>query len=75
MTQEQINKIKALGADWKRNPSFKELCKRTWNPNFFASCENKIAEIEKIEAIEQKHLYKKEVVDFLDISEIDVSNA
>lgn len=70
MTQEQINKIKALGADWKRNPSFKELCKRTWNPIFFASCENKIAEIEKIEAIEQKHFCKKDV-DFLDISEID----
>ena len=70
MTQEQINKIKALGADWKKDPSFKELCKRTWDPNFFASCEDKIAEIEKIEAIEIKHSYKKDV-DFLDISEID----
>lgn len=41
-----------------------------WDPNFFAWCEQKIAELESVEAIEVKHKLG-ENVKFLDISEID----
>ena len=40
MTQEQaekkLNRIKALAAEWKRDPRCKETCKSLWEPNFFA---------------------------------------
>lgn len=74
MTSEQaekkMNRVRTLGAEWRRDPRFKEACKRMWDPNFFAWCEQKIAELEAVEAIEVKHQLG-EKVKFLDISEID----
>ena len=74
MMQEQaekkLNKVKALAAEWKRDPRFKETCKSLWDPNFFAWCEKKIAELEAVKTIEVKHQFRDDVK-FLDISEID----
>lgn len=42
-----------------------------WSPQFFKWCEDKIAEIKRVEAVEDKHFYKQDL-GMLDISEINV---
>lgn len=71
MNQVKMNRLMALDADWRKDSKFKELCRKTWSPQLFAQCENKIAELKAIAAIEDK-LLSGESVKQLDISEIDV---
>ena len=74
MTKEQekkMNRLLALGQEWARNQMFKETCRNSWDPEFFAYCEQKIAELKQVDMIERKH-EDRDRIKFLDISEIDV---
>ena len=71
MDEKKLNKIKALAMEWRRDLKFKETCRQMWDPAFFKWCEDTIAELEKVDKIDNlhsnRHGYK-----YLDISEIVV---
>ena len=70
--EKKLRRLKALAFEWARDPRFKEMCRRTWDPVFFMECEKTINELNKVWHIEYKHNHKDWSVKYLDISEINV---
>jgi len=69
--QKTLLKLRALSAQWYGDPRMKEICRQTWDPIFFAECEQKIQKLKQINFIEQRHNIKSSIK-YLDISEINV---
>lgn len=69
--QKPLIRMRALAMQWDNDPRMKEVCRRTWDPIFFAECEAKIEKLKQVGLIEQKH-FNKSSIKYLDISEIDV---
>ena len=70
--EKKLRRLEALAFEWERSPQLKEMCRRTWDPEFFIDCEMRIGKLKEVSAVERKHHQKNWSVKFLDISEINV---